>query len=74
MPGSGSRTIGGHQKPTHDRRKGRPVVTSDSDDPVDRIGQMIVSDQAMQNERTITVDKARENEIAVRQAEHKLEL
>jgi hypothetical protein len=49
-------------------------VESDSDDPVDRIGQMIVSDRAMQNERTITVDKARENENVVRQAEHKFEL
>ena len=28
----------------------------------------------MQNERAIAADKARENEIVVRQAEHKLEL
>ena len=74
LAGSASRTIGGQQKPTHGRRKGRPVVASDSDDPVDRIGQMIVSARAMQNERAIAADKARENEIVVRQAEHKLEL
>jgi hypothetical protein len=74
LAGSASRTIGGQQKPTHGRRKGRPVITSDSDDPVDRIGQMIVSARAMQNERAIAADKARENEIVVRQAEHKLEL
>jgi hypothetical protein len=65
LAGSASRTIGGQQKPTHDRRKGRPVVASDSDDPVDRIGQILVSTPAMQNERTITTDKARENEIVV---------
>ncbi len=74
LAGSASRTIGGQQKPTHDRRKGRSVVTSDSDDPVDRICQMLVSARAIQNERAITTDKARENEIVVRQAEHKLEL
>ncbi len=53
---------------------GRSVVASDSDDPVDRICQMLVSARAMQNERTITSDKTFENEIVVRQAEHKLEL
>jgi hypothetical protein len=51
LAGSALRTIGGQQKPTHGRRKGRPVIASDSDDPVDRIGQMIVSARAMQNER-----------------------
>jgi hypothetical protein len=35
---------------------------------------MLVSSRAMQNERAIAADKARENEIVVRQAEHKLEL
>jgi hypothetical protein len=35
---------------------------------------MLVSARAMQNERAIAADKARENEIVVRQAEHKLEL
>ena len=74
LAGSASRTIGGQQKPTHGRRKGRSVVASDSDDPVDRICQMLVSARAMQNERAIAADKARENEIVVRQAEHKLEL
>jgi hypothetical protein len=42
---------------THDRRKGRSVVVSDSDDPVDRICQMLVSVRAMQNERGISTDK-----------------
>ncbi len=50
------------------------MVASDSDDPVDRICQMLVSARAMQNERAIAANKARENEIVVRQAEHKLEL
>ncbi len=74
LAGSASRTIDGQQNPTHDRRKGRSVVASDSDDPVDRIGQMIVSARSMQNERAIAGDKARENEIFVWQAKHKLEL
>jgi hypothetical protein len=61
LAGSASRTIGGQQKPTHGRRKGRSVVASDSDDPVDRICQILVSARAMQNERAIAT-------------EHKLEL
>ncbi len=55
LVGSLSRTIGRQKKPTHGRRKGQSMVASDSDDPVDRICQMLVSARAMQNERAIVV-------------------